>query len=128
MRGHIRKRYKGSWSVVIDTKDAAGKRERTWITVEGEEGKCRSKAHGATPATGINTYVDTSKLTVGEWLTQWLAVAKSEMRPATVSRYQSILDGRLLKAPIASMLVQKLRSIDIETYYTIRKSHAQRSP
>ena len=37
MRGHIVKRYKGSWSIVIDEdKDPeTGKRKQRWITVKG---------------------------------------------------------------------------------------------
>ena len=118
MRGHIRRRYKGSWSVVLDTKDSVtGKRKRKWVTVKGKREAAETKLTELLRSMDMNTYVDTSKLTLGEWLTEWFATAQTTMRPGTVARYGSILDGRLLKAPLASIVLQKLKPFDIEAYY-----------
>ena len=53
-----------------------------------------------------NTYVDASKMTLGEWLPKWLELAASEvrdrpLRASTISRYRNILDVRLVKSALA---------------------------
>jgi integrase len=121
MRGHIVKRYKGTYSVVIDTHDETGKRKRKWITVKGKREDAQTKLNELLVALKQDTYVDTSKLTLGQWLTEWFATAKTALRPATIDRYQSILDLRLTTEPIAKMPLQKLRPSHIEAYYAAQK-------
>jgi integrase len=99
-----------------------GKRKRKWVTVKGKREAAQTKLTELLRSMDTNAYVDTSKLTVGEWLEEWFATAQTTMRPATISRYRSILDSRLLKAPLASLLLQKLRPFDIETYYKGQKA------
>jgi integrase len=63
--------------------------------------------------------VDASRLTLGAWLTEWLeaAIKPPRCRPATYTRYKGIIDNAILKAPIASILLQKVRPSHIEAYY-----------
>ena len=118
MRGCIRKRYKGSYSVVIDTRDpTTGARKRKWVTVKGHRKDAENKLTELLRALDTSTYIDTSKMTLGEWLTGWFKTAKTALRPATVDRYQSILDLRLTTAPLAKLALQKLRPSHLETYY-----------
>ena len=117
MRGMLKQRYKGSWSIVIDTKDAEGKRKRKWITFRGNKLDAQTKLNEILVSLDKDTYVDTSKMTLGQWLTEWFAVAKAGLRPATVDRYQSILDLRLTTSPTAKILLQKLRPSHLEAYY-----------
>jgi integrase len=62
-------------------------------------------------------YVDASKITLGQWLTEWFKAAKPRFRPSTATRFEGIINNSLLKAPIAAMLLQKVRPIDLEQYY-----------
>jgi integrase len=118
MRGCIRKRYKGTYSVVIDTHDpATGKRKRKWVTVKGNRKDAETKRTELLRQLDTDTYVDTSKMTLGEWLTEWFDVAKTALRPGTVDRYQSILDRRLTTAAVGKMPLQKLRPSHLEAYY-----------
>jgi integrase len=68
-----------------------------------------------------NTYVDVSKMTVGEFIEEWFTVAKTELRAGTVERYQSIIDRRLKDSALARMPLQKVRPTNVEQYYA---SHA----
>jgi integrase len=104
--------------VFLETKDpVTRKRKRKWVTVKGKREAAQTKLTELLRSMDTNAYVDTSKLTVGEWLEEWFATAQTTMRPATISRYRSILDTRLLPSPLASILVQKLRPFNIEAYY-----------
>jgi len=38
-------------------------------------------------------YVDTSKLTLGAWLTEWIASLGEAVRPATILRYRGIVES-----------------------------------
>ena len=44
MRGHIKKRGKKSWSIVIDRgRDSEGKRRQTWITIQGTKSEAEDR-------------------------------------------------------------------------------------
>ena len=63
-------------------------------------------------------YVDPSKTTLGEWLTDWIDVSvKPTVRPASYVRYKGVIDNHVMKAPIAAIPLQKLRTSHIESYY-----------
>src|SRR4051812_8065285 len=100
MRGHIRRRYKNSWSVIIDreiVKDPeTGRtiRKQKWITVTGTRDDAQKKLNEVLRGLDTNTYVDQSKMTVAEWLDTWFATAKTKFRAGTVVRYQGIIDNR----------------------------------
>ena len=77
-------------------------------------------------AVDTNTYVDTSKVTYGEWLKKWWAVEKARkvkpLRPGTISRYENIMKLRLLRfSRLAALRLQDVTSIDIEDYYNAQK-------
>jgi integrase len=129
MRGHLVQRYKHSWSVVIDTKDAAGKRKRTWVTVKGNKKAAQTKLNELLHQMDKSTFVDPSKLTLAEWLPQWLELAQSDkrekpLRASTVARYQNVLDVRLLESALGKMPLQKITAVDIERYYAAQKVSA----
>ena len=63
------------------------------------------------------TYVDTSKITLGEWLIEWFAASKARFRPSTCVRFEGIIKNALLTAPFASIGLQKLRTTHLEAYY-----------
>jgi integrase len=71
-----------------------------------------------------DTYVEASKLTVGQWLGDWLDATRSRLRPATYIRYKGIIDNAISKAPIATIPLQKLRPNHVETYYASVKLSA----
>jgi hypothetical protein len=69
-------------------------------------------------------YVDASKMTVGQWLKDWLGASKPRFRPSTYTRYKVIIDNDLLKSSLANLPVQKLRPSQIEQYYADAKVSA----
>jgi integrase len=132
MRGSIVNRYGGSYSLIIDLGyqpdpvTGKPKRKQKWHTFRGNRKDAEKKLNELLTALDHGTYVDSSKLTLGEWLKEWLDVAikPPRCRPSTYTRYKGIIDNDLLKAPIASMLLQKLRPTHIEQYYADAKVSA----
>jgi integrase len=136
MRGSIKLRYKGkgdqpnSYRLIYDVRDPeTGKRKRRWVTVRGTRDDADRKMTEILQSLNTHTYVDGSKMTLAEWLPRWLELAKSSkrekpLRASTISRYQNILDVRLLKGPLAAKPLQKITAADIEAYYASQKVSA----
>lgn len=123
MRGSIRRRSQGSYTLKFDLglqPDANGhlKRKQHCQTFRGTKKQAETKLNELIRAAHRGELVDPSKMTVGEWLTDWIEVsAKPYIRGATYIRYNGIITNHVLKAPIARLPLQKLTEADIETYY-----------
>jgi integrase len=129
MKDGIKQRYDGSWSVVVelapvvDPETGKTKRRQKWITVRGSREDAVKKRNELRSAVDGHTYVDTSKMTLREWLPRWLELAKTDktreepLRASTGRRYQNVLDVRLLSSDFASIALQKITAADIKDYY-----------
>lgn len=131
MRDGIKQRYENSWSVVVelasvvDPETGKTKRRQRWVTVRGSYEDAKKKRDELRAAIGDHSYVDTSKLTLGEWLEKWWAVRKAEkvdgLRASSISRYENVMKLRLLPSPLAKLRLQDVTSLDIEEYYNAQK-------
>ena len=90
MRGSIKKRYEGSWSLILelgyqpDPKTGAMKRKQKWITFKGNQRQAEKKLAELVNAHNNNELVEPSKLTVREWLLEWVEKAiKPPKKPAS---------------------------------------------
>jgi integrase len=123
MRGSLKQRYRGSWSIILDLgyephpKTGKPRRKQKWHTFRGTKKEAEDKLTDLLKAAKDGTYVDASKITLGEWLTEWFKAAKSRFRPSTCERFNGIITNALLTAPMASVRLQKLRPTHIEQYY-----------
>src|SRR3979411_2205270 len=123
MKGHIRERSPGHWAIILDQRDpSTGKRKRKWHTFQG------TKREGQTDCSRLITemkssgYVQPSKLTVGQWIDQWIeagAPGRRQKKPSqrTIERY-----GELLRTHVKPVLghrpLQKLQATEIDKLYT----------
>src|SRR5688572_22341847 len=124
MRGSLKQRSKGSWSLIldlgyeIDAETGRQKRRQKWVTFRGTRQKAEKRLTELLTAADGGTFIDASQMTLGVWLTEWLeASVKPQCRASTYTRYKGIINNDLLKAPFAACLVQKLRPSHLETYY-----------
>ncbi len=86
--------------------------------VPGHTAQAEKKLTALLGTLDAGTYVDTTKITLGEWLREWLEGAvKPRLRARTYTRYKGIIERDLLTAPIGKMPIQKIRSSQIEVYY-----------
>ena len=124
MRGSLRKRYKGSWSIVldlgyhVDTETGRRKRKQKWITVRGTKRDAERRLAELVNDTNRGTFVEPSKITVGEWLDIWLDKAIKPPR-RTIRGYEAYLSiiTRHLKPKLGTIRLQDLRTLDIERYH-----------
>ena len=74
MRGSLKQRYKGSWSLIIDLGYAphaeTGKlrRRQKWVTFRGTRKQAETRLTELLGAANTGTFVEPSKLTLGVWL------------------------------------------------------------
>lgn len=119
MRGHIVKRGKDSYSVVIylGVNPATGKRQYKWHTVTGNEQKAESELTRLLRELDTGSYVDPSALTVAEYLERWLTVyAEANVSQKTYERYRGIVTNHLSPA-FGAMKLAKLHPLHIQSYY-----------
>jgi integrase len=120
MRGHIRQRAKGSWSIVITLgRDRiTGKLNQQWHTVRGTKREAEAKLRELLDALEKGTYVKPSKMTVGEWLEQWLeSYVKVNCTLRTYDGYSSIVKNHL-KPNLGMIPLTQLKPQQIQQYYS----------
>ena len=128
MRGTIKQRAKGSWSVILDLPrdPATGKRRRKWITVKGTRKKAETKLTELLRQLDTNSYVEPSKLGVGEFLQRWLQdYAATNVRPRTIEGYRDIIDGHLVPN-LGSIPLGKLNGSHLQAYYALALKSGRR--
>jgi len=119
MRGHIKQRSKGAWSIVIDIgKDpATGKRRQQWYTVKGTKREAESKMRELLDSKEKGTFVKPNKLTLGDWLNSWLqGYVKTNCSLRTYDAYQSIVKKHLAPG-LGEIPLTQLRPQKIQDYY-----------
>ncbi len=118
MRGHIRRRTKGAWSVVVDAgrHPGTGRRQQRWFTVHGTKHEAEAKLadlvheleHGVPPVSGrllLRDYLET-------WLRDVVAVRHLQ-HPATLQSYQYLVRPHINRH-IGSIPIQRLLPAHIE--------------
>ncbi len=99
MRGHIRKRSKNSWTIVISAghDPVTGRRKQQWVSVKGTKKDAERRLAELLHQMDTGSFIKPSKLTVGEFLTQWLRdYAASNVRPRTIEGYRMIVERHLI--------------------------------
>ncbi|MFC1967418.1 tyrosine-type recombinase/integrase [Chloroflexota bacterium] len=118
MRGHVRKRG-NNWAVVIELpRDAAsGRRKQKWIPVKGTKRDAERKLRDVLHTMDKGIYLEPNKVSLGEWLRQWLNDYVSiHTTDRTQESYSSIVERHLVPALGAIRLVE-LQPQHIQRYY-----------
>lgn len=124
MRGHLVKRYKGSWSIVLDLgrqmdpKTGKLKRVQKWFSYKGTKQKAEEELNGLLHRYHQGNVLEPSKMLLGDWLDRWLETAvKPTKALRTYETYQSIINKHL-KPHLGHHAMGKLRPDHLEAYYT----------
>lgn len=131
MRGSIRKRYQGSWSIILDLgyrldpETGHHKRMQKWFTVQGTKKEAEARLAELLHDANRSQLVEPSKVTVGAWLTEWLetAIKPPNKRLRTYETYKSVIE-RHLKPALGGIRLQQLKPTDLKRYY----NESARSP
>ena len=119
MRGPIKQRSKGSWSIVLDLgrDPSTGKRKQQWVTVRGTKKEAESKLAELQHQLNTGEFVKSSKLTVREFLTQWFQdYVKTNARAATAEGYKIIVERHLIPS-LGGIALAQLQPSHIQGYY-----------
>jgi integrase len=123
MRGHLVKRYRGSWSIVLDLgrrrdpQTGLLKRVQKWFSFRGKKEEAEGYLNDLLHKYRHGEVVEPSKLPLSGWLDRWLETAvKPRMALRTHETYKSIIDKHL-KPGLGHYLLGELRPDHLEAYY-----------
>lgn len=117
-KGTIRQRSAGSWELKYDlgTDPLTGRRRTKYETVRGSKRDAQRVLRDRINAAEDGTLGDAGKMTVGEWLAEWLAQAKHSTSAKTHERYTEIVQGHLIPG-LGAIALAKLSPAAIQSYY-----------
>ena len=128
MRGHIKQRAKGTWSIIVDLgrDPATGKRKQQWISVKGTTRDAGKRLVELLHQLDTGAYVKPAKTTVGNFLDQWLRnYAGPNVAPMTAEGYEHIIRQHFIPALGAIPLVQLIGQ-HLQAYYAEKLSRGRR--
>lgn len=117
MKGHIRKRG-SKYCIVIDIgpDPETGKRRQKWFS--GYKTKKEAQADMAKKITEVNegTFIEPSKLTLKDYLLEWLKVKEMTIDKSTFDYYEDIILKHILPA-LGKIPLNKLNVMQIQQFY-----------
>ncbi|MBL7208523.1 MAG: tyrosine-type recombinase/integrase, partial [Dehalococcoidia bacterium] len=119
MKGHIRQRSKGSWTIVIDVgrDPQTGKRRQQWHTVHGTKKDAERALRELLQAVETGGYVKPSRLTLGEWLERWLeSYVVMHVSPRTAESYKEQIRRHIIPA-LGTIPLAQLQAHHLEAHY-----------
>ena len=127
MRGHIRRRGKASWAVILDLgRSADGRRRQKWHTVRGTKRDAQRELTRLLHELDTGAYVEPARMTVGDYLEKWLDdYAKSNVAGKTFERYADIVRGHI-KPALGHILLPKLHPLHIQDFYSVALTEGRR--
>jgi integrase len=119
MRGTIKQRSKGTWTIWWDEpRGPDGKRRQRNKTIKGRRKDAEAKLREILATLDTGSYVVPSKQSVGDFLNRWLQdYAAYNVRPRTYEGYKAIIDHHLSPA-IGHIALTSLTPAHIQSYYS----------
>lgn len=119
MKGHIRQRSKGSWTIWVDLgrDPETGKRKQQTLTVRGSKKDAERELRAALTRIESGAHVKPAKMTVGEYLGRWLRdYVATNTAPSTADGYSDMVKAHLIPA-LGSLPLTALQPSHIQAYY-----------
>lgn len=128
MQGHIRKRGKNSWTIVVDVgrDPRTGKRKQHWQSIKGNKRDAEKALREVQNSLDSGTYTKPTKLTLGEFLSEWLKdYVWPYLRPRTAEGFDQIIRGHVIPS-LGFIPIRELKPKDIQHYYSEKLSAGRR--
>jgi integrase len=117
MKGHLKERSPGHWSIILDVPDpTTGKRRRKWHSFKGTKRQAQIECARLISALQAGTYLEPSKTTLAEFLDRWLDHIKSQVSPKSHSRYCELARKNIVPL-LGGTILTKLRAEAIDAAY-----------
>jgi integrase len=116
-KGSIFERSPGHWAIILDIKKD-GQRKRKWHSFKGTSPEAQDECARLITAMKEGSYVEGSKLTVGQYLLDRLAQWETGKRIShkTAERYRELINNQIIPH-LGDRRLQKLKAIDIEGWH-----------
>ncbi len=127
MKGSIRQRSKGSWEVCIDIgrDPATGKRLRHFESVKGIKKVAQQRMHELLHALEQGAYVRLSRLTVAQFLGEWLQdYVELNCSPRTKASYEMIIRRHLIPE-LGSIPLSQLEPRHLQASYSRQRERGR---
>jgi len=123
MRGHIIKRYKNSYTIVLSlgVDPATGKKKQQWVSVKGSKKEAEKRLADLLHQLDTGTFMKPSKTTLGEFLERWLVDYRPNLSPRGFERYEGIIRGHLIPG-LGSITLTQLRPEHLQKHYTAKQN------
>jgi integrase len=117
--GHIRARGPGAWELKYDLgrDPLTGNRRVRYATVRGNKRDAQARMRELLGAVDRGVAVDPGKMTLGQWLEQWLAETKHTTAPKTHQERAAYVLHHL-GPKLGTILLSKLAPFHIQKYLT----------
>jgi len=120
MRGHIIKRYKDSYTVVLNlgTDPASGKRKQQWISVKGTKKDAEKKLAELLHQIDTGLFMKPGKTTLADFLDRWLS---EHVRPNTAPKTYEIRAQQVTRHIIPALgriTLTSLKPDHLQRFYT----------
>src|SRR2546425_25232 len=138
MRGHLRQRSEGSWTIVldlgrsVDAKTGLVKRTQKWLTVQGTKREAEAKLAELLHRKNRGQVIEPSRMTLGDWIEEWLeTVIKPSLRLRSYETYRQVV-SKHLKPNLGMLRLCEIRASHLQQYYnrsalsqaTLQQHHA----
>ena len=127
MRGHIVKRYKGSYTIVLNLgiDPATGKRKQQWVSVKGAKKEAEKRLADLLHQIDTGTFMKPGKTTFTEYLELWLKdYVWSNLAPRTAEGYESIIRQHLIPK-LGNIRLTQLKPEHLQKYYSEQLSNGR---
>jgi integrase len=120
VRGSIRQRGKGSWTVIVDlgSDPVTGKRRQLWRSVKGPKRDAEALLVQLLHERDTGVERPVGKITVAEYLDRWMVdYVEPSLAPKTQSAYRDVIRNHFVPA-LGSLDLVALRPSHIQALYT----------
>jgi hypothetical protein len=120
VRGHIVKRYKSSYTIVLNLGvNSEGKRTQQVVSVKGTKKEAEKRLSELLNQLDTGTFMKPGKTTVGDFLRRWLNDHKQNLSPRGFERYQMIIEKQLVP-DLGNLLLVQLKPEHIQKHYAAK--------
>jgi integrase len=123
MRGHITRRAKGSYTIVVNlgADRETGRRRQQWVTVRGTKKDAERRLSELLSQLDSGTFVRPRRITVGEYLQQWLGdYAELHCAPKTIESYRQVVGSHLVPE-VGGIKLVDLEARDLQAMFAKKR-------
>ena len=120
MRGHITKRGKDSYTIVLDLgrDPETGKRKQQWVSIKGTKKDAEKRLSELLHQLDTGTFMRPTKTTLAEYLERWLKdYVWPNLAPRTAEGYETIIRQHLIPE-LGNYPLTHLKPEHLQKYYT----------